>query len=81
MTSEGSFEHFISKYPLYPNAAILAFQIVRDLQLKGEVTKIDLLDGERYRYEGYLIVCTTRSTNMPRIMIPWLIDADVDLFW
>jgi hypothetical protein len=81
MISERTFEEFCLKYPLYPRGAILSFQIIRDLQLKGEVTKIDLLDGERYQYEGYLIVCTTKSTNIARVMIPWSIDADVDLLW
>jgi hypothetical protein len=81
MSGETSFEEYCARYPLYPNGTLLSFQIVCDLQLKGEVTSIDLLDGEPYQYEGYLIVCTTRSTNVARVMIPWSIDADVDLLW
>jgi len=66
---------------LYPHCIVTMYQIVRDLYIKQEVVSIQLIDGKMWQRDEYFIQGISRATGLKRLMVPFYLDADIDLPW
>lgn len=72
---------FATLNSLYPHCVVTMYQIVRDLYIKQEVIDIQLVDGKSWQRDEYFILGTSRASGTKRLMIPFYLDADIDLPW
>lgn len=72
---------FVCKNSLYPACVVTIYQIVRDLHIKQEVIDIVVVDGLKWQRKEYFIKARTRLSGKVRLMVPFYLDAEIDLPW
>jgi hypothetical protein len=72
---------FVCKNSLYPACVVTIYQIVRDLHIKQEVSDIVVVDGLKWQRKEYFIKARTRLSGKVRLMVPFYLDAEIDLPW
>lgn len=72
---------FVSKNSLYPACVVTIYQIVRDLHIKQEVIDIVVVDGLKWQRKEYFLKARTRLSGKVRLMVPFYLDAEIDLPW
>ena len=77
----GTVDEFESQNHLYPACIVTIYQIVRDLHIKQEVIEITVIDGRRWLRNEYFIQARTRASDNLRLMVPFYLDAEIDLPW
>ena len=77
----GTLDEFASKNNKYPYCIVTLYQIIRDLHIKQEVVDIKVMDGKNWGCQEYFIMCKARSNDVGRLLIPFHLDADIDLPW
>lgn len=77
----GNVDEFSLKHPQYPACIVTVYQIVRDLHIKQELAEIEILDGKAWQRNEYFIRAKVRLTGKLRLMIPFYLDAEIDLPW
>ena len=77
----GSVDEFAQKHGRYPACIVTVYQIVRDLHIKQELTEIEVIDARRWERKEYFIQARSRSTGKYRLMVPFYLDAELDLPW
>ena len=77
----GSLTTFASRNSKYPYCIVTLYQIIRDLHIKQEVVDIKVIDGKKWGRQEYFIGCKARSNDVERLLIPFHLDADIDLPW
>lgn len=77
----GSLNDFANRNSKYPYCIVTLYQIIRDLHIKQEVVDIKVIDGKKWGRQEYFIGCTARSNDVVRLLIPFHLDADIDLPW
>jgi hypothetical protein len=76
-----SADEFAIQHPRYPACIVTVYQIVRDLHIKQELTEIEIVDAKKWQRNEYFIEGKLRTTGKIRLMIPFYLDAEVDLPW
>lgn len=74
-------DDFASKYCKYPHCIVTIYQIVRDLYIKQELSDLTIVDGECWNVKEYYIEGRSKMTGLSRLMVPFYLDADIDLQW
>lgn len=77
----GTVDDFVTQNPLYPACIVTIYQIVRDLHIKQEVIDIKIIDASKWLRNEYFIEARTRTSGNRRLMVPFYLDADIDLPW
>lgn len=77
----GTVDEFVTQNPEYPACIVTIYQIVRDLHIKQEVVEILVVDGKRWHRNEYFIQARTRLSGNLRLMVPYYLDAEIDLPW
>jgi hypothetical protein len=77
----GNLDDFATKNRLYPACIVTIYQIVRDLHIKQELIEITIIDGSKWQRNEYFIQARVRTSTNLRLMIPYYLDADIDLPW
>ena len=77
----GSLNDFAKSNSKYPYCIVTLYQIIRDLHIKQEVVDIKVIDGKKWGRQEYFIGCKARSNDVERLLIPFHLDADIDLPW
>ena len=77
----GSIDEFQKVHHLHDHCIVTCYQIVRDLHIKQEVVDIAVIDGASWGQDGYFIEARSRSTGKMRLMVPFHLDAEIDLAW
>jgi len=77
----GTLNEFACKNNKYPYCIVTLYQIIRDLHIKQEVIDIKVMDGKKWGCQEYFIKCKGRSNDIERLLIPFHLDADIDLPW
>ena len=77
----GGIDAFVVLNPLYPASIVTIYQIVRDLHIKQEVIEISVVDAFKWNRNEYFIQARTRANNNIRLMVPFYLDAEIDLPW
>lgn len=77
----GTVDDFESQNHLYPACIVTIYQIIRDLHIKQEVIEISVVDGSKWSKSEYFIQARTRASDTLRLMIPFYLDAEIDLPW
>ena len=77
----GTVDEFQKLHPMHDHCIVTIYQIVRDLHIKQEVVDIDILDGSPWGVSGYFIEGRSRHTGKLRLMVPFHLDAEIDLVW
>ena len=72
---------FVCSNSLYPACVVTIYQIVRDLHIKQEVVDIAVIDGLKWQRSEYFIEARTRLSGKVRLMVPFYLDAEIDLPW
>ena len=74
-------DDFVCNNSLYPACVVTIYQIVRDLHIKQEVIEISVLDGLKWQRSEYFLKARTRLSGKERLMVPFYLDAEIDLPW
>jgi len=77
----GSVDEFAQMHGRYPACIVTVYQIVRDLHIKQDLTEIEVVDARRWDRKEYFIQARSRSTGKYRLMVPFYLDAELDLPW
>ena len=77
----GTVDDFESQNNLYPACIVTIYQIIRDLHIKQEVIEIRVVDGTKWCRGEYFIEARTRASDTLRLMVPFYLDAEIDLPW
>ena len=77
----GTIDEFVIQNPLYAACIVTIYQIVRDLHIKQEVIEMTVIDGCKWNRNEYFIQARTRSSGNLRLMVPFYLDAEIDLPW
>ena len=77
----GTVDEFQRIYPKYDHCIVTVYQIVRDLHIKQEVVDIQIVDGSTWGAEGYFLRVKSATTGQGRLMVPFYLDAEIDLPW
>ena len=77
----GTLNDFAKSNSKYPYCIVTLYQIIRDLHIKQEVVDIKIIDGKKWGRQEYFIGCRARSNDVERLLIPFHLDADIDLPW
>ena len=77
----GTVDEFQEEHPLHDHCIVTIYQIVRDLHIKQEVVNIEVIDGTPWGQDGYFIEARSRNTGKMRLMVPFHLDAEIDLAW
>ena len=77
----GTVDEFQQLHPLHDHCIVTIYQIVRDLHIKQEVIDIDVVDGTPWGQSGYFIEGRSRHNGKMRLMVPFYLDAEIDLVW
>jgi hypothetical protein len=77
----GTIDQFQQLYSQYDHCIVTIYQIVRDLHIKQEVVDIEVIDGHSWNLEQYFLRGKALSTNKQRLMVPFHLDAEIDLPW
>ena len=64
-----------------PACVVTIYQIVRDLHIKQEVIDISVVDGLKWQRSEYFLKARTRLSGKVRLMVPFYLDAEIDLPW
>jgi hypothetical protein len=65
----------------YPACIVATYQLFRDIYVKQELDSIDIIDGDRWGRMEYFIEATVKATGKKRLLIPFFLDAEIDLPW
>ena len=74
-------DEFAEQHNLYSHCIVTIYQIVRDLHIKQEVVELQILDGLPWQRGEYFIEGRARVNGKMRLMVPFYLDAEIDLPW
>jgi len=75
-------DDFVTLHNKYPHCVVTIYQILRDLYVKQDVSAYEILDAFKWGKNEYFLQCDRPSTgNKTHIMVPFHLDADIDLTW
>ena len=77
----GTVDEFQQMHPKYNHCIVTLYQIVRDMHIKQEVVDITVVDGAEWGTEGYFLRVRGAATGKGRLMVPFHLDAEIDLPW
>jgi hypothetical protein len=77
----GTVDEFQQMHPKYNHCIVTLYQIVRDMHIKQEVVDITVVDGVEWGTEGYFLRVRAAATGKGRLMVPFYLDAEIDLPW
>ena len=77
----GTVDEFQQQHPQYDHCIVTIYQIVRDLHIKQEVVELEVVDGMQWGQDRYFLEGRARSTGKLRLMVPFYLDAEIDLPW
>ena len=72
---------FGRKHNRYPHCIVTIYQIIRDLHIKQEMVELTLVDAVKWGRKEYFIQGLARATGRMRILVPFHLDAEIDLPW
>mmetsp|Transcript_15856 Transcript_15856/g.23882 ORF Transcript_15856/g.23882 Transcript_15856/m.23882 type:complete len:131 (-) Transcript_15856:342-734(-) len=65
--------------PIYPCHIYPLFQIIRDLCIKDEYCEANILDGQRWGFDRYVIQATLSDSEFCRVLLPVYLDEMLDI--
>ena len=83
-TSEdlGSLDDFAGRFDKYEVSVCIIYQIIRDIFVKQELNEIEIVDGMlEYGRSEYFIKAYSKASKKFRLMVPFHLDAEIDLDW
>lgn len=77
----GTVDDFVERNPLYPACIVTLYQIVRDLYIKQDLIELTIINASKWQRNEYFIQGRTRMSGNLRLLVPFYLDAEIDLPW